>query len=152
MAKPWNSRFYAKMMEHALCMFSLDMADLLLSGSPDADAPAKGKPRATKIFSQFISLLHADYCKHHTAEHYAQTLCVTLQYLNRVVRQQSQKTVLEWVGLMIVDDINRRMEAEEPLKSIAATLCFANTAALTKFYKRRTGHSLRTYKSRRALP
>lgn len=79
--------------------------------------------------------------------YYAERLCLTPQYLDRVVKSLSGRTVSGWINFTLVGEITRRLEnTNETMRQIATALNFPDHATLTKFFKRETGYSLTEYK------
>ena len=98
------------------------------------------------IFQRFISLVNT-YCKtERNVSFYADKLCLTPRYLNTVIRQASQQTVMDWINQSII------LEAKVLLKhsnllvyQISDELNFPNPSFFSKFFKRMTGMTPQEY-------
>lgn len=112
-------RFQAEMVKCALWMFMMDMANEYIRQEDESKEHTE-KGRRNTLFKQFIKLLFTDVREGHSVSWYASKLCVTPQYLNRVVKDCSQKTAYD--------------------------LCFPDQATLTKFFKRQTGKTPTEYR------
>lgn len=112
-------RFQAEMVKCALWMFMMDMANEYIRQEDESKEHIE-KGRRNTLFKQFIKLLFTDVREGHSVSWYASKLCVTPQYLNRVVKDCSQKTAYD--------------------------LCFPDQATLTKFFKRQTGKTPTEYR------
>lgn len=102
--------------------------------------------RQEEIFQRFISLVNTYSKKERNVNFYAGKLCLTSRYLNTVVRQASQQTVMEWINQSII------LEAKVLLKhgnqlvyQISDELNFPNPSFFCKFFKRMTGMTPHEY-------
>lgn len=102
--------------------------------------------RQEEIFQRFISLVNTYSKKERNVNFYADKLCLTSRYLNTVVRQASQQTVMEWINQSII------LEAKVLLKhgnllvyQISDELNFPNPSFFCKFFKRMTGMTPHEY-------
>ena len=102
--------------------------------------------RQEDIFQRFISLVNACSKKERNVNFYADKLCLTPRYLNTVVRQASQQTVMDWINQSII------LEAKILLKhgnrlvyQISDELNFPNPSFFCKFFKRMTGMTPHEY-------
>ena len=96
--------------------------------------------RREDIFQRFISLVNTYSKTERTVSFYADKLCLTPRYLNTVIRQTSQQTVMDWINQSII------LEAKVLLKhsnrliyQISDELSFPNPSFFCKFFKRMTG-------------
>ena len=104
--------------------------------------------RQEDIFQRFISLVNACSKKERNVNFYADKLCLTPRYLNTVVRQASQQTVMDWINQSII------LEAKILLKhgnrlvyQISDELNFPNPSFFSKFFKRMTGMTPHEYQN-----
>ena len=102
-----------------------------------------------ELFRRFIALVNEYNKKERTVSFYADKLCLTPRYLNTVIRQVSQQTVMEWINQAVT------LEAQVLLKhsnlmvyQIADELNFPNPSFFCKFFKRRTGMTPQEYQKR----
>lgn len=138
--------FRDKMIKCALWMLLMEVAGRYINSGGEED-PAAGSDRAMRLFTGFMHLLPESTPAEHFAGYYAERLCVTPQYLNRVVKSLSGRTVSGWINFTLVGEITRRLEnTNETMQQIATALNFPDQATLTKFFKRETGYSLTEYK------
>ncbi|MGM9859977.1 MAG: helix-turn-helix domain-containing protein [Muribaculaceae bacterium] len=139
--------FRDDMLRCAQRMFLMDIADSHIRLCEDS-APLNSRPdRRRDLFIAFIKLVstHADV--RHSVDFFASQLCVTPQYLNRISRACSGKTVHDWICFYIVGKIERRLEyTDDTLQQIAADLHFPDQAALAKFFKRHAGSTLSDFR------
>ncbi len=98
------------------------------------------------IFQRFISLVNTYSKTERNVSFYADKLCLTPRYLNTVIRQTSQQTVMDWINQSII------LEAKVLLKhsnlliyQISDGLNFPNPSFFCKFFKRITGMTPQEY-------
>lgn len=102
--------------------------------------------RQEEIFQRFISLVNVYSKKERNVNFYADKLCLTPRYLNTVIRQASQQTVMDWINQSII------LEAKVLLKhsnllvyQVSDELNFPNPSFFSKFFKRMTGMTPHEY-------
>lgn len=96
--------------------------------------------RQEELFHRFIALVN-EYCiTERTVGFYADRLFLTPRYLNTIIRQTSQQTVMNWINQAVI------LEAKVLLKhsnlliyQIADKLSFPNSSFFCKFFKKMTG-------------
>lgn len=139
--------FKEEQIKHAYLMWLLDLANIY-HRKEDNNHKNEVKPDRKKIlFVKFMNLLPIHAREEHSLGFYASALCVTPQYLNRVVKNYSGKTVGEWLYQTLVGLITKQLETtDDSMQKIAMDFHFIDQSALAKFYKRQTGYSLTEYK------
>ena len=107
------------------------------------------RPRYEYLFSQFVALLHRHAQSQHSVEFYAEQLCITPQYLGRIVRTIAQQKVYSFISFAVVGEIEFLLsDFSLSLKQVAAQMHFPDQAAFTEFYKRYTGQTLMQFRNR----
>ena len=102
--------------------------------------------RQEEIFQRFISLVNTYSKKERNVNFYADKLCLTSRYLNTVVRQASQQTVMEWINQSIVLEAKVLLKHSNQLVyQISDELNFPNPSFFCKFFKRMTGMTPHEY-------
>lgn len=135
--------FRSGMIKCALWMHLMDIADMYIRSFGHSQQTNHRK----ELFVAFMDMLPHHASREHSTTFYAATLCVTPQYLNRIVREHTGKTVREWVYSTLVGEITRRLEdSNDTMQRIASDFCFPDQAALSKFFRRQTGYSLTEYR------
>lgn len=104
--------------------------------------------RQTEIYHTFVNLVKEQFRQHRDVEYYAKALCLSSGHLSRIVKNQSGKTVAEWIKEYII------LEAKVLLKSstdavyqISDTLNFPNTSFFCKYFKDKTGLTPNQYRN-----
>ncbi len=137
--------------EKARCvlqMFMMDMANEYLLQEHEATDYADMN-RQNMLFQQFIKLIFAHIRETHSVGWYASQLCITPQYLNRIVKNSSQKTTYAHICTALTGAIIRQLENTDcPISLIAEEFNFSDQATLTKFFKRQTGKTPGEYRKK----
>ena len=144
----WNilqeSPFHREVIQHLLVSLLYNI-EYLAHNNGNAQ---NHQTRQEEIFQRFISLVNTYSKKERNVVFYADKLCLTPRYLNTVVRQTSQQTVMDWINQSII------LEAKVLLKhsnllvyQISDELNFPNPSFFCKFFKRITGITPREYQN-----
>ncbi len=142
--------FRNEMIKCAIWMFLMDLSDIHIRKETKNRQMQTGRKK--EIFNTFMKLLTLYVCQEHSVGFYAAELCITPQYLNRIVKCQSDKTAYEWICLSLVGEIAKQLEnTNDTMQQIAYSLNFPDQATLTKFFKRQTGCSLSEYRKKLAV-
>ena len=98
------------------------------------------------IFQRFISLVNTYSKTERNVSFYADKLCLTPRYLNTVIRQASQQTVMDWINQSIILEAKVLLKHSNRLVyQISDELNFPNPAFFSKFFKRMTGMTPQEY-------
>lgn len=136
--------FRTEQITYSFRMWLLDIANIY---KKDSDRANMHPNRPKELFVKFMELLPIHVHREHSSGFYASILSVTPQYLNRIVKRHSGKTVFDWICQTLTSIITNRIEtSDDSLQKMAEELNFPDQAALTKFYKRQTGHSPSEYR------
>ncbi|MGN0225575.1 MAG: helix-turn-helix domain-containing protein, partial [Prevotella sp.] len=138
--------FRNRMIRSALMMFLLDVSDIHIR-EYGSDKLFEISRRGIALFHSFMEMLPIHAAVEHNVAFYANQLCVTPQYLNRIVKSASGRTISEWINFQLIGMITKRIEeTEDSMLQIANEYNFTDQAALTKFYKRETGYTPSSYR------
>lgn len=142
--------FRNEMIKCSIWMLLLDISDIYIRRESEKGNMPTGRKK--EIFISFMQLLTAHVCQHHSVGFYASELCITPQYLNRIVKFHTGKTVYEWICHSLVGEIAKQLEnTNDTMQQIANRLNFPDQVTLTKFFKRQTGYSLSEYRRNLAV-
>ena len=98
------------------------------------------------IFQRFISLVNTYSKTERNVSFYADKLCLTPRYLNTVIRQASQQTVMDWINQSIILEAKVLLKHSNRLVyQISDELNFPNPSFFSKFIKRMTGMTPQEY-------
>lgn len=140
-----------EIVKHACMMLLLDIGNKFICQN-GTEYEEKKMSRSQKIFIEYTRLLQEKVCTEHSVNYYASELCITPQYLNRMVRSYTGKSAYDWICNNLVGEISRRLaESSDSMQTIAEDLNFSDQASMTKFFKRLTGYTPSEYKRSVAL-
>ena len=98
------------------------------------------------IFQRFISLVNTYSKTERNVSFYADKLSLTPRYLNTVIRQASQQTVMDWFNQTIILEAKVLLKHSNRLVyQISDELNFPNPSFFSKFFKRMTGMTPQEY-------
>lgn len=95
---------------------------------------------------RFIRLM-VDNCRHHRdVAFYAEQLCITPDYLSRVMRGFSGKSASDWISHAVIVEAKFLLHNSElTVQQIAEIMNFSDQSSFGKFFKRHTGKSPTAY-------
>lgn len=100
----------------------------------------KHQSRQEQVFNQFIQLVNQYASQERNVSFYADKLCLTPRYLNSLIRQASNRTVMDWINEAVIIEAKVLLKYSNKLiYQIADELNFPNTSFFCKFFKRMTG-------------
>lgn len=103
--------------------------------------------RVEEIFIEFNRLLPRHFIEHRDIAFYAGKLCITNDYLSRIVKRVSGRTVADLINQMLLMEASYLLRASSlNISEIAERLHFAEPAAFTHFFTRLKGMSPRDYR------
>lgn len=120
-----------------------------LQNAQDHAMPQRGTPRRVEeIFINFIRLLPRHFARHHDIGFYAGELHITPDYLSRVVKRVTGRTVVDYINQLLVMETAFLLRTTTlSVTQIADRLHFADKSSLSKFFTRHKGVSPRVYRS-----
>lgn len=126
--------------------FLMEIGNLLYQAKDKGEITESNRKRC--LFMQFIHMLPAHVKEEHGVHFYAAQLCVTPQYLGRIVQEYSGRTVYQWISETLVRNIIRLLtDTDMSIQEIAEELHFSDQAVLSKLFKRYQGVSPREYRN-----
>lgn len=101
------------------------------------------------IFQRFIALVSMHSKQERSVSFYADKLCLTPRYLNTVIRQTSQQTIMDWINQSIIQEAKVLLKHSNLLVyQISDELRFPNPSFFSKFFKRMTGMTPQEYQKK----
>jgi AraC family transcriptional activator of pobA len=98
--------------------------------------------RHQALFTRFLMLVEAHFLEHWSLDQYASRLGLSTTRLNRLVRNQIDRSALELVHERLTREACRRLVyIAAPAASLAGELGFEDPAYFSRFFKRRMGMS-----------
>lgn len=134
-----SHHFQPEMLRSAFWMFLLDVADAYMHRADSRlDGSVSGQMRM--LFLRFMHLLPRYVREEHSVGFYASQLCITPQYLNRVVRKMSGRAASDAINMLLVGEVIKLLDdTDMTVQEIADRLHFADQATMARFFKRQKG-------------
>lgn len=99
------------------------------------------------LFFKFFQLLKDNFRDRHYISYYSEKLGITPEYLSRIVKKISGKTVISLLNRMLVTEASWKLiHSQMSMAEIATYLNFASSASLCKFFKTQKGISPLKYR------
>ncbi len=138
-----NHIYKEKILNMLYAVFLLD----LQNAQTQAITQRSVSQRVEEIFRDFIRLLPDHFAEHHDIAFYATSLHISPVYLSRVVRQVTNRTVIDYINQMLLMEASFLLRTSSlSIAQIADRLHFADPASFSKFFSRLKGVSPRDYK------
>lgn len=99
------------------------------------------------IFFKFFQLLKDNFRTQHEIKYYSGKLGITPEYLSRIVKKLTGKTVKHFLDRMLMTEASRQLiHSEMTISEVASYLNFATSASLSKFFNTHKGLSPLKYR------
>ena len=103
--------------------------------------------RIEEIFIGFNRLLPLHFVEHHDIGFYADRLHITSDYLSRVVKRVTGRTVIDYINQMLLMEASFLLRTSKlSIAQIGQRLNFADAPSFTKFFSRLNGMSPKEYR------
>ena len=125
--------------------FLLEMNNIVYQANREHISP--NPPNKDVLLFLFIQLLDKHCRREHSVSFYAKELCVTPEYLSRIMKSFSGKTVNQWISeaLMREAEIGLR-NPDFTVNEVSDMLNFADQSSFGKFFKKNKGMSPMQYR------
>lgn len=105
-----------------------------------------------QVLQEFHALVTRHFRDQHFIAFYADQLAISEQYLSRIVRAGTGKSVNEIINKLLLMEARALLNSRHlSVGDIAARLCFSDTASFCKFFKRNTGQTPLGFRKRLLL-
>ena len=99
------------------------------------------------IAFRFAMLVYEHYKQHKEMAFYADKLCITPQYLTRVIQEVNGQSARELLADHVVLEVKALLrDANLDIKDIVRQTGFSNQSSLSRFFRRHTGMSPTEYR------
>lgn len=127
-----------------------DMADMMWrtygKGAPSRNPDMK---RSDTIMKDLAMLLTQHIRKETSVEFYAESLCISKQYLSLIVKEKTRVTIGTIISSMRAEEASRLLrDPSLTLQQIAEMLSFSDQSSFGKFFKKQTGISPLKYRQK----
>lgn len=122
--------------------------------SPNADdEQSMNEVSVSRYVDKFTSLAAAEYGVHHDVGYYADRLCITPNYLNKVVRQTLGTTAKLYIHNMLYEEAKRRLVyTSATIYEIAEDLHFDTASYFIRFFRKHAGITPLQYRENNKCP
>lgn len=106
-------------------------------------------PRVEEIFVGFNRLLPEYFIEHRDIGFYADRLCITGDYLSRIVKRVSGRTVSDFINQMLMMEACYLLRtSSQSIAQISNSLHFSEPAAFTRFFIRMKGMTPKEFRNK----
>lgn len=125
--------------------FLLEMNDIVYKGNRDKVNP--NPPNRDVLLFLFIQLLNKHCRTEHSVSFYASELCISPEYLSRIMKSFSGKTVNQWISEALIREAEMLLRNPDfTIQQVADMLNFSDQSSFGKFFKKHRGMSPMIYK------
>lgn len=133
-----NHRFRKESLRTLYSLFLLDLMDMA-EHLPDRPRLSE---RTESIFIDFIRLVQDNFLEHHDINFYADKLCISPNYLSKIIRQTTGRTVIDYINQLLLMEAGHLLQSTDmPIADIAGHLHFSDQVSFTRFFSRMKGIS-----------
>lgn len=134
-----DHHYREEMVSAAFTLLERDVANVFLNHSREVQDEV-GTVRSREIFSRFAELVNSNLLMHHDVAFYASALCITPQYLSRVVRSIVFISPKSYIDYMLMGELREWVARSTlSLQEVAIRCGFADQGVMTKFFRRHMG-------------
>ena len=143
-----NHRFAEEVNYAYFYIMLTDMANMMWNrygeGIPSHHTEMK---RSDGILKEFTELLAKHITTEPALDFYAETLCISKQYLSLIIKEKTRVTAGRIIAVMRTEVASRLLrDPELTIQQIAAKMSFADQSSFGKFFKKHTGMSPLKYR------
>lgn len=130
--------------------FFLEMNNIVYQGNREKVNP--NPPNRDVLLFLFIQLLNQHCRTEHSVSFYASELCITPEYLSRIMKSFSGKTVNQWISEALMREAERLLRNPDlSIQQVADMLNFSDQSSFGKFFKKHRGTSPMNFKKQFAV-
>lgn len=101
---------------------------------------ASNSMTTNRYVESFVKLVNSDFAAQHGIEYYADKLCITPNYLNKIVRQSLGTTPKLYIVDKILQEAKRLLRYTDlTVTEIADRLCFENASYFIRYFRKQVG-------------
>lgn len=130
---PTEHRLKRLMIINAFSSFMLELANIYDRISSEYSSETSNN----KIAKEFLRLIAINVRKEHNVSFYAKELCISPDYLSRVLRSTNGRNATQWLTeTLILEAKNLLRHTDASIQQIADELNFSDQSTFGKFFKR----------------
>jgi len=103
--------------------------------------PCYKASRQEQLFMDFLMVLKANKGKDHRIGYYASKLCISTNYLSKVIKRASGHSPRYFIVAVLLFESKKLLYAHRPIKEIAAIMGFSSAHHFSAFFSKYTGMS-----------
>jgi AraC family transcriptional activator of pobA len=129
------------------CLHLLIYEAMKISPSTSFQKQISASSRITNLFfdlleRQFTVDIQEHLLEIHSPQNYAGSLSISVNHLNRAIKETTGKTTSEHISARIIQEANLLLQySDQSISEIAYSLSFEYPAYFAKFFKKHTGRS-----------
>lgn len=142
-----HSAYERKCIEHLQTALMYDLKHMASQNRTDTTAHSHSS-RGQQLFQQFLDALGRADSLPRSVKAYSDELCVTPNHLSAVVKQQSGRSVMDWLNaqqILRAQVLLRHSDLQ--IGEIADRLGFQSATFFSRFFKRETGMTPKEYRA-----
>ena len=140
-----HSKFDRKSVEHLETALLYDLKHL---HTDQSGSMLSGLSRSQLIFQRFMDALGRKEPLPRSVKAYAEEVCVSPNYLSAIVKQQSERSVMDWLNAHAILRAQVLLRHTDlPIYEVADRLDFQCATFFSRFFKRETGVTPREYRN-----
>lgn len=125
--------------------FLLEMNNIIYQANREKVNP--NPPNRDVLLFLFIQLLNKHCRTEHTVSFYAGELCITPEYLSRIMKSFSGRTVNQWISQALMREAEMSLRNPDlTIQQVADMLNFSDQSSFGKFFKKHRGISPLAFK------
>lgn len=133
--------FLLELVQNSLIMFYIELDNLISNEIVDGDKTYLNS-RKSKVLQDFMTLLLDNFKEEHNVAFYANELNITTQYLTKIVKNITGKTINDFIYEFIYNEAKSLLKSTNmSVQQIANILHFSDQSSFNKFFKRKSGLS-----------
>lgn len=138
-------QYHLEIIQNSLIRFYLELDNILDRKdiqTEKTDKSITSIPRNRIKLQEFMTLLMNNFKEEHNVSFYAKSMNITPQYLTKIIKSQTGKTVNAFIFELIYSEARNLLGSTDlSIQQITCKLNFADQASFSKFFKRHSGIS-----------
>ncbi|MCC8154103.1 MAG: helix-turn-helix domain-containing protein [Tannerellaceae bacterium] len=133
-----NHQYRVQISKNLLASFLIEIISLYQSATPVINIPPIG--RKEEIMKSFFSLLKKYHKTERSLAFYTDKMCMTAQYMAKVIKEVTQKGATEWINGITIITIKAYLKTSNlTVSQISEELNFPNPSFFGRYFKKHTG-------------
>lgn len=130
--------FLLELVQNSLIMFYIELDNLISKEIVEYKTGLNS--RKSKVLQDFMTLLLDNFKEEHNVAFYANELNITTQYLTKIVKSITGKTITDFIYEFIYNEAKSLLKSTNmSVQQIANILHFSDQSSFNKFFKRKSG-------------